>query len=325
MKNLISILVIISTPFLLTCGGSSSKSTGPSGDSCQVTLTSPIAASTWTSGENRSITWNSTGNCGTSVKLELYKGASKLCDIEASTSNDGSQGWTVSDCGGGSGTDYRIRITNISSGVSDYSDNFSITVGNPCQILVTSPIQSTSWTVETTQNISWNHPGNCGANVKIELYKGATKFCDISESTTNDGGFAWTVEDCGGGSDFDYRVKITDLTSGVIDYSDNFKILANDTCMLRMIFPNSSASFTVADQTTIRWDMLGNCGNNVRIDLLKADVLACNIVTSTPNNGSYVWDVFHCGSTGSDYSVKITDLTSGEIIISEYFSITSLF
>jgi hypothetical protein len=195
-----------------------------------------------------------------------------------------------------------------------------------CQILVTNPNQSTYWIGEESGTIRWDTTGTCGSNVKLELYKATIKYCDISLSAPNNGIFNWNVETCGATSDFDYRVKVTDLDSGVRDYSENFKILVNDTCMLKILSINSSSVFSVADHTTISWDILGNnCGDNVKIELFKADVLACEIVPSTPNTGSFGWDVFHCGPTDNDYSIKITNLGTGAFTISEQFTINALF
>jgi hypothetical protein len=61
------------------------------------------------------------------VKLQLYKGGSALCTIISSTKNDGSYLWTVDDCRGGFGSDYRIRVTDTgNTNCYDYSGFFTI-------------------------------------------------------------------------------------------------------------------------------------------------------------------------------------------------------
>ena len=93
---------------------------------CDITVTDPHSGRTWTKGDSRTIQW--TSGYG-SVKVELYKGSSKRCTIAASTSNDGSYGWTVDDCNGGTSCDYQIKITNVSdASCYDYSDMFEIQV-----------------------------------------------------------------------------------------------------------------------------------------------------------------------------------------------------
>ena len=91
-------------------------------------MTSPNGGESWAQGSTRRITWTSSGNVGSNVKIELLKGSTVAQTILSSTENDGSySSWTISS-GLATGTDYRIRVTSTSnSAVKDTSNNaFSI-------------------------------------------------------------------------------------------------------------------------------------------------------------------------------------------------------
>ncbi len=59
------------------------------------------------------------------VRIDLYKGNAIVYTIASATPDDGSKGRTLRDTLA-SGNDYRIRITSLSDGSSDFSDYFEI-------------------------------------------------------------------------------------------------------------------------------------------------------------------------------------------------------
>jgi hypothetical protein len=123
MKILIIISIMFIVPFHLSCGGGSSEPSGPPDLPCRIVVTSPTSSSNWTVGQTREISWSRSGTCDSDVTIELYQGTLRTCTIENSTPNDGSEGWLVSNCGN-SGSNYRIKITIIDTGVSSFSGYF---------------------------------------------------------------------------------------------------------------------------------------------------------------------------------------------------------
>lgn len=123
LDKLSLILIMPLIIFVLTYYGCSSETTGSPEISCVIVVTSPTSSSNWTVNQSRVITWISSGDCGSEVMIELYKGSLRTCNIESATDNDGSYNWAVSYCGG-SGSDYRIKITDLSNGASDFSSYF---------------------------------------------------------------------------------------------------------------------------------------------------------------------------------------------------------
>ena len=206
------------------CRGESGEFTIRVPEECDIDVAQPTAGSFWTKGETHTIQWDRPGDCGTHVSIELYKGGSRIGTISTSTPNDGSRSWTVDDYSHGTGTNYRVKATDLSTGKYDYSADFIINVPEPCSITVTSPSASAVWYTGENRTIEWSHPGGCGSSVQIELYKSGPYGEVIVSSTSNDGSRSWIVDVPGSGSDNDYRIKVTDLSTGAYDYSDSFRI-----------------------------------------------------------------------------------------------------
>ncbi len=114
---------------------------------CNYTVTNPSSGVLWNIGDTRNIRWNS-DNAGSNVKIELYKGSSRQCTIHSNTDNDGLYSWVGDDCGGGSSTDYRIKITDLDDGnCYDYSDYFEL---QELTIIKTINPTADSWVMESS-------------------------------------------------------------------------------------------------------------------------------------------------------------------------------
>ncbi len=89
-----------------------------------ITVTSPNGGENWQRGTSKSVTWDSVGNVGTEVRIDLYKGGVLNLKIISSTDNDGSYDWSIpSDQTVDS--DYKIKITSASNpALFDDSDDF---------------------------------------------------------------------------------------------------------------------------------------------------------------------------------------------------------
>ncbi|NUM56582.1 MAG: exo-alpha-sialidase [Candidatus Hydrogenedentes bacterium] len=80
-----------------------------------LTLTVPNGGEKWRIGTKHAIEWNSSGNVGANVKLELLRNGGVIDVIKASTPNDGKQKWKLPNSlspGGG----YKVRVTSKSDG-----------------------------------------------------------------------------------------------------------------------------------------------------------------------------------------------------------------
>jgi CSLREA domain-containing protein len=273
-----------------------------------ITVTAPNGGESWQQGTSQTITWDSSGNPGANVNIELYKNGVLNRTIASSTANDGTQSWPVP-ADQTLGSDYKVKITSTTnSSYSDWSDNsFSITPAP--SITVSAPNGGESWQQGTSQTITWDSSGNPGANVNVELYKNGVLNRTIASSTANDGTHSWPVPaDQTLGSD--YKVKITSTTnSSYSDWSDNsFSITAAPS--ITVSAPNGGESWQQGTSQTITWDSNGDPGANVNIELYKNGVLNRTIASSTANDGTHSWPVPADQTLGSDYKVKITSSTN---------------
>jgi len=300
---------------------STSKQVDITQQPCSINVSIPSTGTVWGEEENHTITWNSSGSCGSDMRIELYKGSSRLCDLSSSTANDGSYSWTVDDCVGGSGDDYRIKIFSLSTSVFSFSGYFTI-VARQCLMDITSPTSSANWTKGESQTITWasSMSGICGSTVSIELQNSSGKVCDISLNTTNDGSYIWVVDECGSGAASDYRIKITSLSTGAYYFSSWFTINLPP-CGIQVTSPNSGSDWLVGDNHIISWGLAGNCGAGFKVQLYNGSTNLCTIYQDT--DVSFIWTVTDCGGgTSASYRVLVTDLTSGAYYYSDYFFIT---
>ena len=87
--------------------------------------------------------------------------------------------------------------------------------------------------------------------------------------------------------------------------------------------PYSSTSIDIGEVLTIDWNSI-NAGGSVKIELFKADSLVTTITSSTSNDGYYQWLIPLNTTIGTDYSVKISSLSSSAYEYSDYFKISAL-
>jgi parallel beta-helix repeat protein len=300
------------------------------GEASSIEVTYPNTSGiTWKPGNSYTITWDTTGNVGSNVKIELYKGSSRNYTITSYTSNDGSYTWKVPDSQN-EGSNYRIKVTSTSnSSYYDYSDNyFTIKPDEASSIEVTYPNSSgITWEPGDSYNITWTSTGNVGSNVKIELYKGDSHDLTLTSSTSNDGSYTWKVPDSQNeGSN--YRIKVTSTSnSSYYDYSDNyFTISSGETPSIKVTYPDASGiTWKPGSIYTITWDSKGDIGSDVKIELYKGASINCTIDSSTPNDGSFTWRIPESQTTGTDFRVKITSLANSSYYdySDNYFTIKS--
>ena len=286
------------------------------GGPCTITVTSPNGGESWPEGSSRTISWNSS-NCSGNVSIKLYHVGSLCSTIASSTPDDGIYVWEVEPCNDFS-INYKVRVTNLASGNFDESDSY-FNIPGDCIITVTDPNGGESWPEGTSHAIEWDTYGSCGSNVWIELYKGSSSLCTIDGNYPNTGYYLWTVDDCGGGSDSDYRVRVTILPFGPDDYSGYFTIPGD--CEIDVTNPNGDPPpWYEGNVEWIYWDSQDTSGN-VKLELYHDDQFLCTIDPSIVDDGSHPWTVDLCGHTSSWlYQIKISDVNNATCYgFSNYF------
>ena len=154
-----------------------------------LTVTAPASGDTWYRGEAVSIAWTKSGTQGANVKIQLYKGATKVKDISLNTPNDEGFTWTVPPTIS-MAANYRIRITTLDGLVRGDSELFAI--AKPT-IVVSAPAKSAVWPKGSARTIVWTANGPQNAYVKIELLRSGVKVLNINLSVSNSGSYGWTV------------------------------------------------------------------------------------------------------------------------------------
>ncbi|MCH7974313.1 MAG: hypothetical protein IH949_10580, partial [Bacteroidetes bacterium] len=262
-----------------------------------ITVTSPNGTESWNAGTTETITW--TDNITENVMIDLYKGGSFHSIISTTTSSDGSKSWSIPFTLE-SGSDYKVKIISVNDpGISDFSNaNFTV-VGN--QVTVTTPNGGESWPTGTSQIITWTD--NLTGSVEIQLYKGGAFHSSITTSTPSDGTYTWNISNTlVQGSD--YKIRISSVDDGIFDLSDgNFTIFNNN---ITVSLPNGGENWFAGSTQNITWT--DDISGNVKIELYQAEVFNSTIVSSTPSDGSYLWNIPGGTATGSDYKVKITSI-----------------
>ncbi|MHA1109691.1 MAG: BspA family leucine-rich repeat surface protein [Promethearchaeota archaeon] len=185
-----------------------------------LTITNPIASSSWEIETYQYINWTSTGSI-TDVKLELFYDDVFILDITLSTFNDGEYYWLIpndlSD-----GDLYRIKISDSSnSSVYDYSEYFDVVL-HPA-LRIENPRDGFIWETGTSYDITWTSTGII-SSVNLELYKNGEYVQTIISGTENDGTYTWMIPSSLEDSR-QYQIKIVDASNDTVyDFSGEFQI-----------------------------------------------------------------------------------------------------
>ena len=180
-------------------------------------LTSPAAGDTFIVGKDYYLTWISSPGIR-ELKIEYSANGGSTWDmVSAKSSNDGAFEWKVPNtpC-----TNCKVKISDASNPTTfSVSDPFTIA---PQTLVLTSPRMGDTWVAGRSYYITWNWAG--GINwLKIEYsVNGGSTWDLILASTTNDGGYLWTVPNKPS-SNVMVRLTNTENTK-VLDVSRAFEI-----------------------------------------------------------------------------------------------------
>jgi hypothetical protein len=292
----------------LLSGGSQVVSlviTGVTFDS-SVTVTVPNGGETWAIGTMQAVQWTSSGLTG-DVKIELSRngGASFTETLFASTTNDGSENWTVT---GPTTSTARIKISSVANPAIADTSNANFSIVQPT-ITVLSPNGGETWSTGSSQTIQWNSSFVTG-NVKIELSRngGATFSEVLFTSTANDNSENWTVT---GPATSSARVRISSVSDpSVADTSDaNFSIVQPT---ITVLVPNGGETWAIGTSQSIEWNSSFVTGN-VKIELSRNGGSTFNetLFASTANDSSENWMV--TGPVTSQARIRISSVSDPSI------------
>jgi hypothetical protein len=261
---------------------------------------SPNGGQNWHVGIKYNITWASGGTSG-NVKIEYSTDSgSSWATIIASTPDDGLYLWTIPNV---PSTTCLVRVSDTDGSPTDQSDAvFTIS----SYIVVSFPNGGENWPTGSIQDIRWNSGGTSG-NVKIErTTNNGLTWSTIIASTPDDGTYSWTIPNIPSQT---CRVRVTDVDGSPSDQSNaEFTISLVD--FITVGSPNGGENWRIGSSHDITWTSSGTSGY-VKIQYSTNNGLSwANIITSTPDNGSYTWTIPNAPSVNCLVKVMNTLLST---------------
>jgi len=266
-----------------------------------ITVTAPNGGETWTAGTTQTVTWTSSGTVG-SLNIDLStNGGTNWTTLVSNTANDGSEAITVPNT---PSTQCRIRVQEPDGSPSDTSNN-NFTIAPAPAITVTAPNGGETWTVGTTQTVTWTSQGSVG-NVNIDLSTdGGTNWTNLVSNTANDGSEAIPVPNT---PSTQCRIRVQEPDGSPTDTSDsNFTITAPPQPTITVTSPNGGETWTAGTTQTVAWTSQGSVGN-ANIDLsTDGGTNWTTLVSNTANDGSEAIPVPNTPSTQCRIRVQEPD------------------
>lgn len=267
-----------------TIGASQTASYKLSVARASICVTSPNGGESVGLGEIHKIYWQSFGNAGSNVKIELSRtGGSTWTTLANSTPNTGEYNWTVS---GAISNHCKVRVTSLSdSSFTDTSDGqFSIVSR---WISIVGPLPGETLELNFPYPVGWSSQNVIG-NVKIELStdSGAT-WETIAGDWPNGGMMFWYVT---GPASTHCRMRISSVNAPTC-YDESTSDFTISGPAINVTSPTGDNNWMIGETQTITWNSMYLSGN-VKIEISRdAGATWTTLVADTPNDGSHTWTV----------------------------------
>ena len=261
---------------------------------CAFTLSAPNGGEYLKVGQTYPITWTIRGTIP-DVTLQYSRDdfASEAHTISRLVPNTTIYYWIVPDA---ISDRLKIRISDPDdSDASDVSDNvFSIIP----EVTVASPNGGEVWKVGSSQEITWETSGTV-PQLRLEYSTDGGKTFTFISAVPNTGVYAWTIPDK---STHSLIVRVTDLADSKI--SDTSDLRAEIVPKLTLLTPNGGEVLSGGDSYEITWNCQGTLATVKLYYSLDDFITPIEIATSTPNDGSFMWEIPEIKSTNVKVRVK---------------------
>jgi len=280
-----------------------------------LTLTSPNGGENWIVGSAQNITWTSSGVSNVKIEYTTNNGSSWVAITNSVSANLGTYDWTVPNT---PSTICKVRVSNTeNSALNDLSDNV-FTISLPQSISVISPNGGETWSVGSTQNITWASSGITYLKIEYTTNNGIS-WTSISNNVSGSlGTYLWNVVNT---PSTECKIRISNvLNSTQNDVSDNlFTITTAPT--ITVTAPNGGENWTVGSTQNITWTSGGV--NNVNLEFTTDSGGSWTTIQNSvsANLGTYAWTVpnfpsANCKVRVSDSSnPALNDLSDNEFTI----------
>jgi len=266
------------------------------GTTKSITVTSPPAGANWTVGSTQTVSWTSTGSIS-AVEIWLWNNGA-WTQLASNVANTGSKSLTVPNSPGTNCRIYVYEQANYSvSGVNPGA--FSIVGGGTKSIQVTAPAAGTTWTVGSTQTVTWTSTGSISA-VEIWLWNNGT-YSQLANNVSNTGSKSITVPNSTGTNCW---IAVYEQSNySVVGWNPGaFSIVSSVTKTITVTSPPAGATWTVGSTQTVSWTSTGSI-SAVEIWLW--------------NNGTYSQLANNVSNTGSK-SITVPNSTGTNCWIAVY-------
>ncbi len=170
---------------------------------------------------------------------------------------------------------------------------------------LTAPTAASSWSLGSSQTISWTKSGSMNEYVKLRLYNstGTTVMAVIADNVANSGTYTWTIP--AGLAVGNYLVRVKTVDNLVYDDSPVFAITqAGPT--ITVTAPATGTTWNKGATRTIGWTKSGTMNAYVKLRLYNSagTAVAAVIADNVANSGTYSWTV-PAGLAVGNYLVRV--------------------
>ncbi len=288
-----------------------------------LTLLSPNGGEAFLRGTTMPITWTSTGNVGSAIKVVLRRGTYSGI-LFGGTPNDGVHQWSIP-ANYPAGTGYTLEISSTTNpAISDVVNApFTITDTPPAgAITVTAPNGGESYLQGGTLPITWTSTGAVGATVQI-LAHGAGQTFTVDAAATNDGAFDWAIPS-GQPTGANYIIEVRSAATPAITDSSNSPFAINaapPAAAITVTAPNGGESYFHGGIVPITWTSTGAVGATVQI-LAHGAGQTFTVDAAATNDGALDWSIPAGQPTGTNYTIEVRSVTTPAITDSSNASFT---
>jgi hypothetical protein len=213
-----------------------------------VTVTSPNGGEVWLVGNQKTVTWTSTGIDSVKIEYSTNSGATWALIVSSAASAPGSCSWTVPSV---NSPNCLVRVASRSGyAVSDVSNGeFSIL---SVSMTLTSPNGGESWAAGSSQNITWNSAGV--ATVKLEYTADGLTWTEIASNlNAATGSYSWSIPVI---NSTQCLVRLTNMAIlSVVDQSDSVFTIVNP--VVTLTSPNGGEQWAAKRTIPITWQAIG--------------------------------------------------------------------
>jgi hypothetical protein len=312
-----------------------------------ITVVTPNGGESWQAGTAHTIQWTTTGDPGTTVKIELMKAgvlqSTVTAGTPAGTGGSGSFPWTVP-AAQSPGTDYRIKVSSTSaSSCSDSSDSDFAIVQGPADLPNLKPYKPNDFDDKLViSNKTGTHTDDTPLAPTDELFVDGGV---INSGEAAVGGFHvkiyvdnveklslnWPDGLQPGWFYYFYDYSLGSLSAGshtikmVVDpehaitesnESDNVyskTIVVGAPGKITVVSPNGGETWQTGSKQSIQWTYTGDPGPKVKVQLFKNNKLQktmkTGVAVGSAGTGSTPWTVPATQQAGTDYKIKIVSTT----------------